>query len=38
MVMPPIPGVTIGDEAIIAAGGVVTKDVPAKHPRRRRPS
>lgn len=25
-----LPGVTIGDEAVIAAGSVVTKDVPAK--------
>lgn len=25
-----LPGVTIGDEAIIAAGAVVTKDVTAK--------
>ncbi|WP_434086878.1 sugar O-acetyltransferase [Shewanella halotolerans] len=25
-----LPGVTIGDEAVVAAGAVVTKDVPAK--------
>ena len=29
-----VPGVTIGDNTVIGAGSIVTKDIPAKRPQR----